>query len=122
MVGLCDINGKRVKVARELMGADAPTYVDFDQMVQETHPDLVLITTTDSAHAEYVIRAMQLGKDVLTEKPLCTDEQQAQAIIDAEKKYGKRLIVGFNARHYPEAKKIKQLLMEKAIGDVISID
>ena len=104
------------------MGADAPTYVDFDQMVKETNPDLILITTTDSAHSTYIVRAMQLGKDVLTEKPLCTDEQQVQAIRDAEKKYGKRLIVGFNARHYPEAKKVKQLLMEKAIGDVISID
>lgn len=122
LVGLCDINGKRVKAARELMGADAPTYVDFDQMVQETNPDLVLITTTDSAHATYIVRAMQLGKDVLTEKPLCTDEQQLQLIRDAEKKYGKRLIVGFNARHYAEAKKIRQLLMDKAIGDVISID
>lgn len=122
LVGLCDINGKRVKAARDLMGADAPTYVDFDQMVKETNPDLILITTTDSAHSTYIVRAMQLGKDVLTEKPLCTDEQQVQAIRDAEKKYGKRLIVGFNARHYPEAKKVKQLLMEKAIGDVISID
>ncbi len=122
LVGLCDINGKRVKVARDLMGADAPTYVDFDQMVKETNPDLILITTTDSAHAAHIVRAMELGKDVLTEKPLCTDEQQTQAIRDAEKRYGKRLIVGFNARHYPEAKKIKQLLMEKAIGEVISVD
>ena len=122
LVGLCDINGKRVKAAREIMGADAPTYVDFDQMVKETNPDLILVTVTDAAHSTYIIRAMQLGKDVLTEKPLCTDEQQAQAILDAEKKYGKKLLVAFNARHYAEAKKIKQLLMDKAIGDVISID
>ncbi|OHB79398.1 MAG: hypothetical protein A2W31_13000, partial [Planctomycetes bacterium RBG_16_64_10] len=122
LVGLCDINAKRVHAAREMIGADAPTYVDFDRMIQETNPDLVLVTTTDSAHSAYIIRAMELGKDVLTEKPLCTDETQAQAVLDAEKKYGKRLIVAFNARHYAQAKKIKQLLQEKAIGDVISID
>jgi predicted dehydrogenase len=122
LAGLCDINAKRVKVAREMMGADAPTYVEFDKMVQETNPDLVLVTTPDSTHYTYIIRAMELGKDVLTEKPLCTDEMQAQAILDAEKKYGKKLIVAFNARHYAQAKKIKQLLQEKAIGDVISID
>ena len=49
----------------------------------------------------YIIRAMQLGVDVITEKPLCTDEQQCQAILDAEKKYGRKLTVAFNARHYP---------------------
>ena len=122
LVGLCDINAKRAKAAREMVGADAPTYVDFDQMVRETNPDMVLVTTTDAAHSAYIIRAMELGRDVLTEKPLCTDEAQAQAILDAEKKYGKKLIVAFNARHYPQAMKIKQLLQEKAIGQVLSVD
>jgi predicted dehydrogenase len=122
IVGLCDINPKRVEVAKEMIGSSAPTFVDFDKMIGETKPDLVLVTTTDSAHYQYIIRAMELGHDVLTEKPLCTDEQQCQAILDAEKKYGKKLIVGFNARHYPQAKKIKQLMLDKAIGDVISID
>ena len=122
IVGLCDINAKRVEVAKRIIGADAPTYVDFDKMIQETNPDIVLVTTTDSAHAGLIIRAMELGKDVITEKPLCTDEQQAQAILDAEKKYGRKLTVAFNARHYPEAKKIKQFMQEKAIGDVISVD
>ncbi|MBM3739459.1 MAG: Gfo/Idh/MocA family oxidoreductase [Acidobacteria bacterium] len=122
LAALCDINAKRVNVAREMMGADAPTYVDFDKMVKETNPDLVLVTTPDSTHYTHIIRAMELGKDVLTEKPLCTDETQAQAILDAEKKYGRKLIVAFNARHYAKAKKIKQLMQEKAIGDVISID
>jgi len=122
IVGLCDINAKRVEVAKELIGSGAPTFVDFDRMVEETKPDLVLVTTVDSAHYTYIIRAMELGHDVLTEKPLCTDERQCQMILDAERKYGRRLIVAFNARHYPQAKKIKQLLMEKAIGDVISVD
>jgi predicted dehydrogenase len=122
LVGLCDINPKRVAAAKEMMRANCPTFVDFDRMVAETKPDAVLVTTTDSAHYTYIIRAMELGRDVITEKPLCTDEEQCQAILDAERKYGRKLTVAFNARHYPEAKKLKQLLLEKAIGDVISVD
>jgi len=122
MVGLCDINPKRVAAAKEMMRASCPTFVDFDRMIQETKPDAVLITTPDAIHAMYIIRAMELGRDVITEKPLCTDEQQCQAILDAERKYGRKLIVAFNARHYPEAKLIKRLLLDKAVGDVISID
>ncbi|HWQ53766.1 MAG TPA: Gfo/Idh/MocA family oxidoreductase [Bryobacteraceae bacterium] len=122
MVGLCDINPKRVLAAKEIMRAQCPTFVDFDKMIKETAPDVVLVTTTDAAHYTYIIRAMELGRDVITEKPLCTDEEQLQAILDAEKKYGRKLTVAFNARHFPEARKIKELLLEKAIGDVISVD
>ena len=122
IVGLCDINPKRVKVAAELAGAGAPTFVDFDRMIEATKPDAVLITTIDSTHYTYIIRAMQLGVDVITEKPLCTDEQQCQAVLDAEKQYGRKLTVAFNARHYPQALKVKELILQKAIGDVVSVD
>ena len=122
IVGLCDINPKRVEVAKEMVGSSAPTFVEFDKMIAATKPDAVLVTTVDSSHAAYIVRAMELGVDVISEKPLCTDEQQCQAILDAEKKYGRKLTVAFNARYYPQAMKIRQLLMEKAIGDVISVD
>ena len=122
LVGLCDINPKRVEVVKEMVGATVPAFVDFDTMVERVKPDAVLITTPDSTHAACIIRAIELGVDVITEKPLCTDEQQCQAVLDAEKKYGRKLRVAFNARHYPQAKKVKQLLLEGAIGDLISVD
>ncbi len=122
IVGLCDINGKRVKSAQALMGSKAPTYTDFDRMVQETNPGAVLVTTVCATHYRYIIRAMELGRDVITEKPLCTDEEQCRAILDAQKRTGRKVTVTFNARHAPEAKKVKELLMEKAVGDLISVD
>src|SRR5438093_282351 len=122
IVGLCDINRKRVEAAKKLIGINASAFVDFDRMIRETRPDTVMVTTVDATHAGYIIRGLELGVDVMTEKPLCTDEQQCQAILDAQKKTSKKVTVTFNARHAPEAKKVKQLLLEKAIGDVISVD
>src|SRR5467141_3284887 len=122
IVGLCDINRKRVEAAKKLIGINAPTFVDFDRMIQETRPDTVMVTTVDGTHYRYIVRGLELGVDVMTEKPLCTDEQQCQAILDAQKKSSKKVTVTFNARHAPGAKKVKQLLLEKAIGDVISVD
>ena len=122
IVGLCDHNGKRVEVAKKLIGTAAPTFTDFDRMIRETRPETVMVTTVDAIHARYIIRAMELGCDVMSEKPLCTDEQQAQAIIDAQKKTGKKITVTFNARHGLKDKKVKELLMQKAIGDLISVD
>ena len=46
-VGLCDINSKRVKVAQAMIGTNAPVFTDFDQMVKQTKPDVVMVTTTD---------------------------------------------------------------------------
>jgi predicted dehydrogenase len=122
IIGLCDHNGKRVEAAKQLIGTGAPTFTDFDRMVKETRPDAVTVTTVDSAHARYIIRAMELGCDVISEKPLCTDEEQCQAILDAQKRTGKKITVTFNARHGLKDKKIKELLMQKAIGDLISVD
>jgi predicted dehydrogenase len=122
IIGLCDHNGKRVEAAKQLIGTGAPTFTDFDKMVKETRPDAVTVTTVDATHAHYIIRAMELGCDVISEKPLCTDEEQCRAILDAQRRTGKKITVTFNARHGLKDKKIKELLMQKAIGDLISVD
>ncbi len=122
IVGLCDHNGKRVEAAKKLIGISAPTFTDFDRMIREVKPDTVTVTTVDGTHAKYIIRAMELGCDVMSEKPLCTDEQQCQAILDAQKKTGKKITVTFNARHGVKEKKLKAMLLKKTIGDVISVD
>jgi len=122
IVGLCDINRKRVEAAKKLIGTSAPSFVDFDRMIKETRPDTVMVTTIDATHAHYIVRALELGCDVMTEKPLCTNEEQCSAILDAQKRSGKKVTVTFNARHDPEAKKVEELLKEKVLGDVISVD
>jgi predicted dehydrogenase len=122
IVGLCDINGKRVKASQAMLGIDVPTFTDFDAMVKTVKPDRVMVTTVDGTHARYIVRALELGCEAMTEKPMCTDEAQCQAILDAQKRTKGKVIVTFNARHGGVAKKVKQLLMEKAIGDVISVD
>lgn len=122
MVGLCDINAKRVEVACSWMGGDIPTFTDFDEMVSSTKPDCIIVTTVDSVHARYVNRAMELGCNVLCEKPLCTDAEQAQSIIDACKRTGRKLDVTFNLRYDNATMKVKELLLNGEIGDIYSVD
>ncbi|NHF57796.1 Gfo/Idh/MocA family oxidoreductase [Flavobacteriaceae bacterium TP-CH-4] len=121
-VGLCDHNPSRLQFGKEYIGASCPTFVDFVTMVSTTKPDLVIVTTKDSTHHEFIIKGLEMGCDVLTEKPLTTDEIKCQAILDAEKKSEKNLIVGFNYRWSPYATKIKQLLKNETIGKLVSID
>ncbi|MEX0982665.1 MAG: Gfo/Idh/MocA family oxidoreductase [Bacteroidales bacterium] len=121
-VGLCDINPGRLEYTRNYMGVSCPLFLDFDKMIKETGPDLILVVTKDSTHHEFIIKGLDYGIDVLTEKPLTTDEQKCQEIVDAERKSGKKLIIGFNYRWSPYNTKIKELIAENAIGKLVSVD
>ena len=121
-VGISDINPGRLQFGKEFMGVSCPTFGNFDQMLESTNPDLLIVTTKDSTHHEFIIKGLDFGCDVLTEKPLTTDEVKCQAILDAERRSGRKLIVGFNYRWSPYATKIKELLMNQSIGRVTSVD
>ncbi|MDR2811252.1 MAG: Gfo/Idh/MocA family oxidoreductase [Tannerellaceae bacterium] len=121
-VGLCDKNQGRVETGKKLIGVDCPTFTDFEKMMRETKPDLLIVTTMDSTHHQFIIRGMELGADIITEKPLTTDEVKAQAIIDAEKKTGKKCRITFNYRYSPHRAKIWELLRAGEIGDITSVD
>ncbi|MCB0835629.1 MAG: Gfo/Idh/MocA family oxidoreductase, partial [Bacteroidetes bacterium] len=121
-VGLSDINPGRLEYAKKYMAVDCPTFVNFDEMLDAVKPDLLIVTTKDSTHHEFIIKGLDWGCDVLTEKPLTTDEDKCQAILDAEERSNKKLIVGFNYRWSPYSTKIKELLSQNAIGKVTSVD
>lgn len=121
-VGICDINPGRLAYAKKYMKVQCNTYSDFELMVNENKPDLVIVTTTDATHHEFIIKGLGLGCDVLTEKPLTTDEDKCQQILDAERKSKKNLIVGFNYRWTPYTTKVKELLMNNSIGKITSVD
>lgn len=127
MVGFCDVNQTRMDYANsylESMGvAKVPTYkhYDFDKMIEETKPDTVIVTSVDRTHDYYIIRAMELGCNVITEKPMTIDEKRAQAIIDAQKRTGKEVRVSFNYRYAPHNTKVRELILDGVIGDVFSV-
>ncbi|MBT5187949.1 MAG: Gfo/Idh/MocA family oxidoreductase, partial [Kordiimonadaceae bacterium] len=128
VVGFCDKNQGRLELAqrqsKERIGEDIPAYIhtDFDRMIAETKPDVVLVTTMDSTHHIYIIRAMELGCDVITEKPMTVDAEKCQAIINAQKKHGKSVTVTFNYRYSPPRTQIKEILSRGDIGDILSVD
>ncbi|MFC2118066.1 Gfo/Idh/MocA family protein [Bacteroidota bacterium] len=121
-VGLCDNNPGRLAYGKKYIGANCPTFSDFEKMVQETNPDLIIVTTKDSIHHEFIIKGLEMGCDVLTEKPLTIDEYKCQAILDAERKSKKKLIVGFNYRWGPYVTQVKELLQNNAVGKITSVD
>ncbi|MCE9590689.1 MAG: Gfo/Idh/MocA family oxidoreductase [Planctomycetes bacterium] len=129
LVGMCDTNQGRLdwhnkRLVNELKYHAVPTYLagDFDRMIKETKPDVVIVTTVDAYHHEYIIRAMKLGCDAITEKPMTIDDKKCRAIFDAIKATGRRLRVTFNYRWAPGTTLVKQLLVKGTIGEIVSAD
>jgi predicted dehydrogenase len=121
-VGLCDINPKRVAVAKEMIGVECPTFTNFDQMCDKTRPDLLMVTTVDAFHKDYIVKGLDRGMDVMTEKPMVIDEAQCKAVLDAEKRNNRKIVVTFNYRYAPKHVKIKEILLSGEIGRVLSVD
>jgi predicted dehydrogenase len=124
MVGLCDINAKRLQVAKRVIPTDAPAYLakDFEKMIADTKPDAVIVTTPDCFHADYAIRAMELGCDAISEKPLATTAKQCQDLLDAEQRTGRKLYVTFNARHGNSSETVKKVILSGDLGRIISAE
>jgi predicted dehydrogenase len=121
-VGLCDINPKRAMVARDFIGVDCPTFTNFGEMLDKTKPELLMVTTVDGFHHEYIISGLDRGVDVMTEKPMTTDETKCQTILDAEKRTNRKIVVTFNYRYAPAHQTIKEVLLSNEIGKIISVD
>lgn len=121
-VGLCDKNPGRLEASKKYMGATCKTYTDFELMMKEAKPDMLLVNTTDSTHDHFIIRGLELGCDVITEKPMTTDEDKCQAILDAQQRTGKKVIVTFNYRFSPHRAKMWELINSGEIGEVTSVD
>ena len=128
LVGLCDSNEGRVRLSadevRDQIGRDVPGFLaaDFDKMVRQTRPDVVIVTTKDCHHDEYICRAMRLGCDVVTEKPMTTDERKCRRILETRTATGRSVRVTFNYRYSPPRTQIKDMLISGVIGDVLSVD
>ena len=127
LVGLCDQNEGRLGLYQRWTGARGTavqTYLphQFDDMIQQEKPDIVIVTTQDNAHDHYICRAMELGCDVVTEKPMTTTLDKCQHIIDTQQRTGKQCRVAFNYRYAPHRTQVKDLLQSGIIGDVVSVD
>lgn len=129
VVGLCDANAARAsfhqqRLVNKFEYEQVPTFAadDFDKMIAQTKPDVVIVCTTDAFHHKYIIRAMELGCDAITEKPMTIDDAKCRAIWNAIERTGQQLRVTFNYRYGPGPSLVKKLLRDGTIGEIVHID
>ena len=129
LVGLCDLSQIRMdwynrQLQARLGMKPASSYHadDFDAMIVETRPDIVIVTTVDAWHHHYIVRAMELGCDVICEKPMTTTIDRLEVIDDAIKRSGKSLRITFNYRYAPAFTQFRKLIMAGVVGRPLALD
>ncbi|MEX2158168.1 MAG: Gfo/Idh/MocA family oxidoreductase [Dehalococcoidia bacterium] len=122
LVAVCDSNRARMAACLAACETELPTYTSLDDMLRETHPDALIVCTPDYTHHDFIIKALESGADAITEKPMTIDSEKCRAILAAEQRTGRRVIVTFNYRYSPQHQQIRRLLKEGAIGRVLSVD
>jgi len=122
LVGLFDSNPARIAGSQAAMGTDLPAFTDYDELLQQLDPDCVIVCTRDNTHADYIIRALNAGKRVYSEKPLCTTAEQCRAIAAAAARSTGDCFVTHNMRYAPACSLIKAQLDSGAIGELISME
>jgi predicted dehydrogenase len=98
LYAVCDINEERAKSKGEKYGA-AKIYFNYRDALADKDIDAVSICTWNQTHAEISIAALDAGKHVLVEKPLCKTVEEALRVQEAVKRSGKLLQVGFVRRY-----------------------
>lgn len=114
---ICDTNEQRAKQKADQYGA-AKVYTDYRELVADSNIDAVSICTWNDSHAEISIAALEAGKNVLVEKPLCKTVEEAKQVEEAVRRTGKVLQVGFVRRYASNTQIIKQFLDAGDLGDI----
>jgi len=97
------------------------SYETFDKIADNPDVDIVYVITPNSLHRVFTERAAKAGKHVMCEKPMATTSADAEAMIAACKKAGRKLMIGYRSRFQAHNIEAIKLIREGAIGPVRAI-
>ncbi len=118
IVAVCDINQERALEVAEKYGV--LSYTNYEELLNSGEVEAVSVCTPNYLHAHISIAALEAGVHVLCEKPMATSKQEAEAMIDAAEKSGKKLMIGHNQRFVPSHQKARHLIQSGEIGKIYS--
>ncbi|AGX03119.1 MULTISPECIES: Gfo/Idh/MocA family protein [Bacillaceae] len=118
IMAVCDIVEERAMDMAALYHAEA--YTSYEDLLENPEIDAVSVCTPNYLHAPISIAALKAGKHVLCEKPMAVSVEEAESMIEAARKYGKKLMIGHNQRFVPSHQKARAFIASGEAGKVYS--
>lgn len=123
IVSLCDTDETSLNLAKnDFSVKDELCFLNDVDFFKEKRADLLVIATQDRDHVRMCVKALELGYNVLLEKPISPKEEELKAVLAAQKKYGGKVLVCHVLRYAPAFVKIKELLSSGKLGRLIGIE
>ena len=119
VVAVCDTDPAALEAGRTLTGA--PGYARYDEMLEKSDADVVVLSTPSGLHAEQAIRAAAAGRHVITEKPMATRWQDGKRMVAACDSAGVRLFVVKQNRRNATLQLLKRALDEDRFGRIYMV-
>ncbi|WHY70193.1 Gfo/Idh/MocA family protein [Fictibacillus enclensis] len=119
LIAFCDIEEERaIKAARDFGTADAKVYIDYKELLQNEDVDVVHVCTPNHSHAEITIDSLEADKHVMCEKPMAKTSADARRMVDAAKRTGKKLTIGYQYRFRADSWHLHKLCERGDFGDI----
>ena len=119
MVYFCDLKLNLAEEAAKRYGTpDAKVCTDYKELLADETIDVVHVCTPNRSHSFITVDALEAGKHVMCEKPMAINSEEAQKMLDAAKRTGKKLTIGYQNRHRPDSLYIKEECENGTLGEV----
>jgi len=94
----------------------------FEDAVAASDVDAVVLATPPTTHVEHVVAAAQAGKHVYCEKPFTLNRKDAAVAVDAMRKAGKTIALGYNRRFHPDMTALRQMIRSGELGTICHLE
>lgn len=123
IVAVADLDHKKLQKAREeLQLSEDKCFSSAEELLNQPKlADLLCIATLDQEHVSQAMKAMEIGYDLLLEKPISGDKKECQQILEMATRLGRKVVVCHVLRYSPFYRKIKEILDRGTLGDLMSI-
>lgn len=119
-IAVCDLYGRMVvRTQKELGLTDKQTYTEFRKLLENKDIDAVVVATSDNWHAPITIAALQAGKHVYCEKPMCKTLEENFAVFDAVKASKKIFQIGSQGTTDEKYRAVAKLIQGGKLGHLV---
>ena len=119
LVAFCDLIQERAEKAKADYGTqNAAVYTDYKMLLADKSIDIVHVCTPNRSHSFITIDALEMGKHVMCEKPMAKTYEEAKAMVEAAKRTGRKLTIGYQSRHSDPAQYIKNACESGVLGEI----
>ncbi len=119
MVAFCDLIAERAeKAAKEFGVPDAKVFTDYRELLMESDIEVVHVLTPNRSHADISVDALHAGKHVMCEKPMAKTVADAERMLEAAGKSGKKLTIGYQNRQRAAVSQAKRYIEAGELGEI----